>query len=93
MGHPSVAELTAKLGFDFAMIDLEHTTTSLATVQDMVHAIEAVDGPTEPLVRIPDNDPVPVKRVLDTGVAGVMVPMIDSVAEAESLVDSRGCGR
>ncbi len=70
------------------MIDLEHTTTSLATVQSMVHAIEAVDGPTEPLVRIPDDDPVPVKLVLDTGVAGVMVPMIDSVAEAESLVDS-----
>ena len=88
IGHPSVAELTAKLGFDFAMIDLEHTTTSLETVQGMVHAIEAVDGPTEPLVRIPDDDPVSVKRVLDTGVAGVMVPMIDSVAEAESLVDS-----
>lgn len=70
------------------MIDLEHTTTSLATVQSMVHAIEVVDGPTEPLVRIPDDDPVPVKLVLDTGVAGVMVPMIDSVAEAESLVDS-----
>lgn len=88
IGHSSVAELTALLDFDFAMIDLEHTPTSLETVQGMVHAVEAVDGPTEPLVRIPDDDPVAVKRVLDTGAAGVMVPMIDSAAEAEALVDA-----
>lgn len=86
IGHSSVAELTAMLAFDFAMMDLEHTPTSLETIQGMVHAVEAVDGPTEPMVRIPDNDPVFVKRVLDTGVSGVMVPMIDSAAEARELV-------
>ena len=86
IGHPAVAEATAMVEFDFALIDLEHTPTTLETVQHMVYAIEATSGPTEPVVRVPVNDPVPVKQVLDTGVSSVMVPFVETAAEARDAV-------
>jgi 2-keto-3-deoxy-L-rhamnonate aldolase RhmA len=86
IGHPAVAEVNAMLGFDVALIDIEHTPTTMETVQHMVHAIEATDGPTEPLVRVPINDPVPIKQVLDTGVSAVMVPLVESTEEARDAV-------
>ena len=88
VGHPSVAEVTAQVDFDTVVIDLEHTPTSLETVQSMVHAVEAADGDTEPLIRVPSNDRVFIKRVLDTGPAGIIVPMVDSPEEAREIVES-----
>jgi 2-keto-3-deoxy-L-rhamnonate aldolase RhmA len=86
IGHAAVAEVNAMLGFDFALIDIEHTPTTMETVQHMVHAVEAADGDTEPLVRVPINDPVPIKQVLDTGVSAVMVPFVETEAEARDAV-------
>lgn len=86
IGHAAVAEATAMVGFDFALLDIEHTPTTLETIQHMVYAIEATDGPTEPLVRVPANDPVPVKQVLDTGVSSVMVPFVETAEEARDAV-------
>ncbi|MWV65577.1 aldolase [Halorubrum sp. JWXQ-INN 858] len=88
VGNPTVAEVSATRPFDFVLIDTEHTTTSLETVENMHRAVEATPGDTGTVIRVPWNDPVYLKRVLDVGVSGVMVPMIDTVAEAESLVDS-----
>lgn len=86
IGHPTVAEAAANLDIDFVLVDTEHTTTSLETVEDMQRGVEAASGATETIVRVPWNDPVRLKRVLDIGVAGVMVPMIGSGEEAERLV-------
>ena len=86
IGHAGVAEATAMTGFDFALLDIEHTPTTLETIQHMVYAIEATDGPTEPVVRVPVNDPVPVKQVLDTGVSSVMVPFVETAEEARDAV-------
>ena len=86
IGHPSVAEMSASLGFDFLLIDTEHTTMSLETVENMVRAVDAAPGQTDAVVRVPWNDPVRIKRVLDIGVDGVMVPMIETAAEARDLV-------
>lgn len=88
IGDPAVVEINAALGFDFVLIDLEHTATSLETLANMIRAAEAVSDTTEPIVRIPDNDPVTIKRVLDIGVRSIMIPMLNSRAEAESLVNS-----
>lgn len=88
VGHPTVAEVCAAEPFDFVLIDTEHTTTTLETVENMHRAIEAVPGETGSVIRVPWNDPVYLKRVLDVGVSGVMVPMIDTAEEAESLVES-----
>lgn len=88
IADPAVAEVSAELGFDFVTVDVEHTTASLSGVESMARAVDAGGGQTETLVRLPENDPVWVKRVLDIGVGGVMVPMVDSAAEAEAFVES-----
>lgn len=88
VGDPTVAEVSATRPFDFVLVDTEHTTTTLETVEDMYRAVAATEGDTGTVVRVPWNDPVYLKRVLDVGVSGVMVPMIDTVEEAEALVDS-----
>ena len=88
IGHPAMAEIPASLAFDFVVVDTEHTPTSLETVENMVRAVDAAEGPTEPIVRVAGNDPVRIKRVLDLGVGGVMVPMVESADEAAAVVDA-----
>jgi 2-keto-3-deoxy-L-rhamnonate aldolase RhmA len=88
IGHPTVAEVKARLGLDFVLVDMEHTIMSLETVENMARAIDAAPGETDTVVRVPWNDPVRLKRVIDIGVAGVMVPMIGSAKEARNLVEA-----
>lgn len=88
VGHPAVAEVTAAQGFDFVLIDTEHTAMSLETVENMSRGVDATDGDTETIVRVPSNDPIRIKRVLDIGVAGVMVPMVETAAEAQDVVEA-----
>jgi 2-dehydro-3-deoxyglucarate aldolase/4-hydroxy-2-oxoheptanedioate aldolase len=86
LGHPRVAEIVALAGYDFVIVDVEHTPMSLETLDDVVRAIELRGVPT--VVRVPWNDPVELKRVLDIGVAGVMIPMVETAAAAEEAVDA-----
>lgn len=88
IGHPTVAEVTAAQDFDFVLIDTEHTPIGLETVENMARGVETAEGGTEALVRVPSNDPVRIKRTLDIGVAGVMVPMIETAEEAELVADA-----
>lgn len=88
IGHPTVAEVNARLDLDFLLVDMEHTTISLETVENMARAVDAAPGDTDIVVRVPWNDPVRIKRVIDIGVAGVMVPMIGSAEEARDLVNA-----
>ena len=81
---PLAAEIIGQAGYDCVMIDLEHGQGS---VMDAIVVMQALKGSgTEALLRVPANDPVWIKRVLDAGVAGVMIPTVDSVAEAEAAV-------
>jgi 2-keto-3-deoxy-L-rhamnonate aldolase RhmA len=88
IGHPKVAESVAQLDLDFVLVDMEHTTMTLETVETMARSVDAANNGTDTVVRVPWNDPVRLKRVVDIGVAGVMVPMIDSAEEARTLVES-----
>lgn len=86
LSDPAVAEMTASLGFDFALVDMEHTPASFETVTEMARAVDAAASDTATVVRVPWNDQVDLKRVLDLGVEGVMVPMVESAAEAREFV-------
>lgn len=88
IGHPTVAELLAGVGFDFLVVDTEHAATSLETIENAVRAVEAASGTTTPIVRVPWNDPVRIKRVLDTGPGGLLVPMVESADEARAAVEA-----
>lgn len=79
-------ELMALAGFDFVVIDLEHSPLSIETAATLI-AVANGRGLC-PLVRVPDHAPAWVSRVLDAGAAGVLVPHVDSVAQARDVVAS-----
>ncbi|WP_293032990.1 HpcH/HpaI aldolase/citrate lyase family protein [Natronococcus sp.] len=87
IGHPTVAELCAR-GFDFVIIDTEHTALGLETVANMLRAIEALDEEVASIVRVPENDRTLIKRVLDLGVDGLMVPTVETAEGAQRTVDA-----
>lgn len=88
IGHPTSAEIASQYGFDFIVIDGEHTDNSFETIASLVRAVEASDGNTVPLVRVSWNDPAEIKRVLDLGARGILVPMVESVSEARAAVEA-----
>lgn len=85
-GHPGIAELVAKAGFDWIGIDLEHSSMSIETACSLVQVIE-LSG-CAPLVRLSANDPVQAKRVMDAGAHGIIVPAVQSAEDAERAVQS-----
>jgi 2-keto-3-deoxy-L-rhamnonate aldolase RhmA len=84
MFSPIAAEVVAQAGYDFVLIDLEHGPGSYLDAIALMQAIQGRD--CAPLMRVPSNDEVVLKRALDTGVAGVMVPAVNTAAEAEAAV-------
>lgn len=85
MSAPQVAEIIAISGFDWVLIDMEHSAISLESVQN---AIQIMEGKILTIVRVPANDEVWIKRILDTGCDGILVPMVNSADEAERVVQS-----
>jgi len=78
------AEIMSRAGFDWLLIDMEHGHGDYQTLLGQLQAIEGSE--TIPVVRVQWNDPAVIKRVLDLGAYGVMVPWIGSRAEAEAAV-------
>ena len=78
------AEVVAGAGFDWFLIDTEHTPADIETVLQMVQAVAAY--PTEPVVRVPWNDMIAMKRVLDIGVQSILIPQVTTVEEARNAV-------
>lgn len=86
MDSPIAAEIVGQAGYDCVMIDHEHGPGDIGTAIALMQALGA-SGCT-PCMRVPANDRVMIKRALDAGVAGVMVPAVNSKAEAEDAVAS-----
>ena len=87
LGSTAVSEIMARAGYDAVMIDMEHGPMEFGQATEMLRALNGFD--VAPLARVPSNGPVDLKRILDTGVTGVMVPAVHSVADAERAV--AGC--
>jgi 2-dehydro-3-deoxyglucarate aldolase/4-hydroxy-2-oxoheptanedioate aldolase len=83
LSDPTVTEALTNV-LDFVWIDMEHTPMSLETVQSHVMATRGTK--TTPLVRVAWNDPVLMKPVLDLGAAGIIVPLVRTVADVERAV-------
>lgn len=84
LGSSLTAEITGQAGFDWVLVDLEHGGGDRQELLLQLQALESTPAAT--LVRIPWNDPVTVKRILDLGVSGIMVPYVQSVEEARRAV-------
>ncbi|MFH1031795.1 MAG: aldolase/citrate lyase family protein [Chloroflexota bacterium] len=87
LGHPDVTEMLSKLGFDWLVIDGEHSPIGFETIQKMMQPMDA--GKCTPVVRPQWNDMVVIKRVLDIGAYGVLVPWVNTKEDAEYAV--RAC--
>jgi 2-dehydro-3-deoxyglucarate aldolase len=84
LAHPAIAEIMAKAGFDWLAVDMEHSVITIREAEELIRVIDLC-GVT-PLVRLSTNDPVQIKRVMDAGAHGVIVPMVNSADEAEQAV-------
>lgn len=84
IGHTAVAEIMAKVGFDWLVVDMEHSAITLSEAQQLIQVIE-LSGVT-PLVRVGENNPLLIKRVMDAGAHGVIVPMVNSKEDAVNAV-------
>jgi 4-hydroxy-2-oxoheptanedioate aldolase len=86
-GSPTNAEILGHIGFDFLLVDHEHGIGETREIMETLRAIETT--PTPALVRVPWNDHVFLKRVLDAGVQSVMIPSVDTAEAAQAAV--RAC--
>ena len=83
-GNPAVAEIMAGEGFDFLGVDMEHTPINTETFYHLALAVKGTG--CELLARLPACDPVLAKQVLDLGAAGIIVPSVNTPAEAAQSV-------
>jgi 4-hydroxy-2-oxoheptanedioate aldolase len=81
------AEATARVGFDYVCIDTQHGAIEYSDAVALVQAI--LLGGSRPIIRVPWNEPGIIGKMLDAGAHGVIVPMVNSVEEAEAAV--RAC--
>ncbi len=80
----SVAEIAAGAGFDWLLIDHEHSPLEVSDVLKLLRAVAPY--PVAPIVRPVNDDPALLKKLLDIGVLTFLVPMVDSAAQAEAVV-------
>jgi 4-hydroxy-2-oxoheptanedioate aldolase len=83
-GSPLIAELCAGSGLDWLLIDAEHSPNGLESILAQLQAIHGY--PVHAMVRPPVNDTVLIKQYLDLGAQNLLVPMVNSAAEAEAAV-------
>jgi len=84
LGSPQVAEILSLAGFDYLVLDQEHGLGDVTSLAAQLHAMSAT--PTVGVVRVPWNDHVYLKRVLDVGAEAVLIPSIDTADEARAAV-------
>jgi 2-dehydro-3-deoxyglucarate aldolase len=84
LGHPAIPEIFASSGFDWLAIDLEHSAITLGEAEELIRIIDLKN--VIPLVRLSSNNAEQIKRVMDAGAHGVIVPMVNNACQAAQAV-------
>jgi 2-keto-3-deoxy-L-rhamnonate aldolase RhmA len=84
MNDPFIASVIAKAGFDYLWIDLEHTSLGWQDAEAIIQAVSKTD--IVPIIRVPWNRHYLIKRALDIGAKGVIVPMVNTREGAQAAV-------
>jgi len=84
LNHFSIAEIMADAGFDWLCVDLEHSVIDYYEAEKLIAAIQAKG--CAPYVRVGENSPLIIKRMLDAGAIGIIVPSVNSKKDAERAV-------
>jgi len=85
MGNTMSVEVMALAGFEWLVIDIEHTSIDMEMAQTLITTIQANN--IKALVRVSKNEEVVIKRILDMGADGIIVPMVCSKEDAKMAVD------
>jgi 2-dehydro-3-deoxyglucarate aldolase len=86
LGNPGVVEIMANAGFEWLTIDMEHSAITIREAEELIRVIDLCG--VVPLVRLSANDPVQIKRVMDAGAHGMIVPMVNTKSDAERVVEA-----
>jgi 2-keto-3-deoxy-L-rhamnonate aldolase RhmA len=84
IAHPAIAEILARAGFDWIAADCEHGEFETGDIGPFVRAVRQFD--CTPLVRVRENATLPIRRALDLGAAGVIVPLVHTPEDARRAV-------
>lgn len=90
LGNTAIGEILSNSGYDWLVVDLEHSMISMEQAGDLIRAID-LSG-VAPLVRLTSNSEEQVKRIMDAGAHGIVVPMVNTREEAERAVASTRYG-
>ena len=82
--NESVAEIFAKAGYEWVVIDLEHSAININQAEQLIRVIDLAGS--KPFVRLSGHSSSQIKRVLDAGAKGILAPMVESQAQIESIV-------
>lgn len=85
IAHPAIIDILGSAGFEWLVIDLEHTSIDLSQAHVLISTIQA--NGMKALIRVSKNEEVIIKRVLDMGADGIIVPMVKSKADALQAID------
>jgi 2-keto-3-deoxy-L-rhamnonate aldolase RhmA len=86
LAHPAIAEIMAKAGFDWLAVDMEHSVITIREAEELIRVIDLAG--VVPLVRLTSNNPDQIKRVMDAGAHGIIVPMVNSARDAKNAVEA-----
>ena len=86
LASPAAAEHMAHLGWDWIVVDTEHSPADIFTATSMFQAICTTDA--IPMARVAGNDTILIKKLLDAGALGIVVPMVNSADEAARAVQA-----
>ncbi|MDR1932336.1 MAG: hypothetical protein LBQ57_05870 [Spirochaetales bacterium] len=84
--HPAVAEILSGAGFDWLAVDMEHSDAGVSRYSDIIRGMYG-RGPV-PMARVQENDTLVIRRLLDAGAWGVIVPMVNCAQEAKKAVQA-----
>ena len=85
IGNPMNVEVMALAGFEWLVVDIEHTSIDLQTTENLIRTIQSKN--IKALVRVSKNEEVVIKRILDMGADGIIVPMVCSKEDAIQAVN------
>lgn len=84
IGHPALVEIMAACGFEWLAVDLEHGTADMSHCLSLIQAIKGQG--VVPMARLPYNDTIWIRRSLDMGFMGLIIPLVNSGKEAANAV-------
>ena len=84
LGEATAAEIAGQAGYDWCLIDGEHGPYAPTAILAQLRAL--APSRAEPVVRVPVGEPWVIKQVMDLGTRSLLIPMVDTAAQAEQMV-------